>query len=108
MPFLMKASLVMFWCRLGSLHALEMLGKSRFWKQWLGRPPASAKTMGRIHAGLDAGGLRPGLRHVYSRLKRNSHASSLQCLTKRLLLPVESDRFFFCFPARLRQAAEWG
>lgn len=71
MPVLMKASLVMFWCRLGSLNALEMLRKSRFWKKWLGRPPASAKTMGRVHAGLDPGGLRKGLRHVYSRLKRN-------------------------------------
>ncbi len=70
-PILLKAGLVMFWCRLGSLNALEMLGSSRFWRQWLGRSPASADTMGRVYADLDPDDVRKGLRQVYSRLKRN-------------------------------------
>jgi hypothetical protein len=61
----------MFWSRLGSLNALEEHRTSRFWKQWLGRAPASADTMGRVHAGITPDYLRQGLHHVYSRLKRN-------------------------------------
>ena len=70
-PVLLKASLVLFWARLGSLNALEMLSTARFWKRWLGRPPASADTMGRVHTLLDTDALRQGLHQVYSRLKRN-------------------------------------
>jgi hypothetical protein len=68
---LLKASLVMFWSRLGSLNALEEHRASGFWKHWLGRSPASADTMGRVHAGLTPEHLRQGLHHLYSRLKRN-------------------------------------
>lgn len=71
LPVLLKSSLVLFWSRLGSLNALEEHRASRFWKQWLGRSPASADTMGRVHAGIAADQLRQGLHHVYSRLKRN-------------------------------------
>jgi hypothetical protein len=70
-PVLLKASLVMFWCRLGSLNALEEHRASRFWKRWLGHSPASADTMGRVHARIAADHLRQGLHHLYSRLKRN-------------------------------------
>ena len=61
----------MFWSRLGSLNALEEHRRSRFWKQWLGRSPGSADTLGRLHAGLTPHDLRQGLHHLYSRLKRN-------------------------------------
>lgn len=61
----------MFWSRLGSLNALEEHRRSRFWKQWLGRSPGSADTLGRIHAGITPNDLRRGLHYVYCRLKRN-------------------------------------
>jgi len=66
-----QAALVLFWARLGSLHALEMVRGASFWKRWLGRPVGSADTMGRVHALLENQGLREGLQHVYRRLKRN-------------------------------------
>jgi hypothetical protein len=71
LPVLLKAGRVMFWSRLGSLNALEEHRRSRFWKQWLGRSPAGADTMGRVYAGLAPNDLRQGLHHLYSRLKRN-------------------------------------
>lgn len=67
----LQAALVLFWARLGSLHALEMVGGAWFWKRWLGRPLSSADTTGRVHARLENQGLRAGLAHVYGRLKRN-------------------------------------
>lgn len=70
-PLLLKAGLVMFWSRLGSLNALEEHRRSRFWKRWLGRGPAGADTMGRVYAGLAPHDLRQGLHHLYARLKRN-------------------------------------
>lgn len=71
LPVLLKTSLVMFWSRLGSLNAVEQHRTSRFWKYWVGRSPASADTMGRVHAGMASDSLRHGLHYVYSRLKRN-------------------------------------
>lgn len=68
---LLKASLVLFWARLGSLNALETVSQARFWRRWLGQPMSSADTMGRVHAQMDAQGLRRGLRQVYGCLKRN-------------------------------------
>jgi hypothetical protein len=68
-PF--KAGLVLFWARLGSLNALGTTGAARFWKQWLGEDLCSADTMGRVHALMDAQGLRKGLHRVYACLKRN-------------------------------------
>jgi hypothetical protein len=56
-----KASLVLFWARMGSLNALEMSGASRFWKRWLGRPMPSAETMGVVHSKMDAGTLREAI-----------------------------------------------
>src|SRR5208337_3169767 len=68
---LLKASLVMFWSRWGSLNALEEHRLSRFCKRWLGRSPGRSDPRGRVHAGLVAHDRREGLHHVYSRLKRN-------------------------------------
>jgi len=67
----LQAGLVLFWARLGSLNALEMLRGACFWKRWLGRRMGSADTMGRVPARLENQGLREGLQHVYGRLKRN-------------------------------------
>jgi Peptidase family M20/M25/M40 len=66
-----KSSLVLFWARLGSINACEQVGRARFWKRWLEEPTFSADTLGRVHAVLDAKGLRQGLHDVYERLKRN-------------------------------------
>ena len=67
----LKASLVLFWARLGSLNALATTGAARFWKQWLGEDLCSADTIGRVYALMDAQGLRKGLHQVYACLKRN-------------------------------------
>jgi DDE family transposase len=68
---LLQSVLVLYWARLGSLHALETVRGASFWKRWLGRAPASADTVGRVHAELQNEGLRRGLQQVYGRLKRN-------------------------------------
>jgi len=66
-----KASVVLFWARMGSLNALEMAGASRFWKHWLSHPMPSAETMGAVHSKMDAGTLREAIHQVYACLKRN-------------------------------------
>jgi hypothetical protein len=66
-----KAALVMFCARQPSLNALAQIPASRFWKQWLGEPLASADTLGRVHAELQAEGLRRAVQQFYHRLKRN-------------------------------------
>lgn len=68
---IVKASIVLFWARLGSLNALEMSGASRFWKNWLGRSIPSADTMADVHSKMDAGTLREAIHQVYRCLKRN-------------------------------------
>jgi hypothetical protein len=60
--------------RLGSLHALEMTRGAKSWKAWLGRPLSSADSVGRVGACLDGDTLRPGIHHIYDRLKRNKGA----------------------------------
>ena len=66
-----KSSMVLFWARMGSLNAWEQVGRARFWQSWLQEPAFSADTLGRVHALLDANGLRRGIHDVYERLKRN-------------------------------------
>jgi hypothetical protein len=68
---LLQSVLVLYWARLGSLNALEMVRGASFWKRWLGQALGSADTVGRVHAQLENEGLRRGLQHVYGRLKRN-------------------------------------
>jgi hypothetical protein len=70
-PVVVKSVLAMFWARLGSLHALESVSAARFWKSWLQQPLASADTVGRVYSLLELEGLRTGLHHLYTRLKRN-------------------------------------
>ena len=56
---------------MGSINAWEQVGRTHFWKRWLEEPTFSAGTLGRVHAVLDAHGLRQGIHDVYERLKRN-------------------------------------
>ena len=66
-----KSVIVLFWARMGSLNALELTARSRFFQRWLGQSVCSADTIGRVHAPMDAEGLRQGIHHIYDRLKRN-------------------------------------
>jgi hypothetical protein len=66
-----KSALVLFWARLGSLNAWALVAGAPACQPWVGEPPCSADSLGRIHALLHAGGLRQGIHHVYERLKRN-------------------------------------
>lgn len=66
-----KSSMVLFWARMGSINAWEQAGRARFWQRWLGQPAFSADTLGRVHALLDANGLRQEIHNIYERLKRN-------------------------------------
>ena len=66
-----KSALVMFWARLGSLHALESVREARFWNSWLGQPLSSGDTVGRVYSLLEVEALRTSLHHLYTRLKRN-------------------------------------
>ena len=78
--WIVKAVLVVYWSRLGSLNALEMTRTAKFWKVWLGGPLCSADSVGRIVAGLEAEALRQGIHHVYERLKRNKALVGFQGL----------------------------
>src|SRR5260370_33242429 len=66
-----KSSLVLFLARMGSSNAWEQVGRARFWRRWLGEPAFSADTLGRVHALLDAQGLRQWFPDVDAQLKRN-------------------------------------
>lgn len=73
-----KSVLVLFWTRMPSLNALAMLKGARFWQTWLQRPLASADTLGRVHAGLQADPLRQAIHQVYQHLKRNKALPDVQ------------------------------
>jgi hypothetical protein len=66
----LRAAVVMFLCRLGSLNALGQARGSAFWSRWLGQSLPSPDTMGRVGALLDLEGLRALGRQIYERLKR--------------------------------------
>lgn len=67
---IVRAVVVMFLGRLGSLNALEQTKPSRFWLRWLGKSMPSADSIGRICSLMDVGGVRSVLHEVYTRLKR--------------------------------------
>lgn len=85
-----KSATVLFWARLGSLHAWELTAGAPFWKQWLGEASGSADTLGRVHALVDADGLRQGIHHIYDRLKRNKALPDVQGLAVAVLDGHES------------------
>lgn len=96
---LVKSALALFWARLGSLNALETVAAARFWKSWLGRPLASADTMGDVHALLNSDGLRAGIHCVYERLKRNQALPDIRGLG---VAPFAGPRESRQLPAALR------
>ena len=80
-----KAGLVMFWARLGSLHGLRQSEGSRFWRQWLRHKMPSEDSMGRVFAQVDRSGLRAMVHFVYTRLKRNKALEGIAGLTVAVL-----------------------
>ena len=66
-----KSVAVLFWARMGSLNALELVAHSSFFRRWLGQSVCSADSVGRVTALMEAEGLRRGIHHLYDRLKRN-------------------------------------
>jgi DDE family transposase len=87
---LVKSAMVLFWARLGSLNSWELSRPAGFWKTWLGRAPASADTLGRVHSQLAADGLRQAIHHIYYRLKRNKALPGQQGLGVAVLDGHES------------------
>jgi hypothetical protein len=67
---ILRAAVVMFLGRLGSLNALEQTRPSRFWRRWLGGEMPSADTIGRVCAAMEVEDLRAVLHQEYARLKR--------------------------------------
>lgn len=65
-----RAVVVMFLSRRGSLHALAQTKASRFWPGWLGQNIPSADSIGRICAGMEVSGVQASMHQVYTRLKR--------------------------------------
>lgn len=66
-----RAILVMCFCRLGSLNALGQTRRHSFWPRWLDGPLPSPDTIGRVAALIDVQGVRELGHDVYERLKRN-------------------------------------
>jgi hypothetical protein len=64
-----KSVAVLFWARMGRLHALELAAHSRFFHRWIGQSVCSADSIGRVNALVDAEGLRQGLHHPLTVLK---------------------------------------
>lgn len=67
---IVRAVVVLFLGRLGSLNALEQTRPSRFWLRWLGRDMPSADSIGRVCSLMDVGDVRDVFYDVYTRLKR--------------------------------------
>jgi hypothetical protein len=61
----------MLLARLGSLNSLEKTKGVFFWKKAYVMTLPSADSIARIMTGVDSDTLRAGLRHLYTRLKRN-------------------------------------
>ncbi|MFN2119909.1 MAG: transposase [Anaerolineales bacterium] len=67
---IVRALMVMFLSRRGSLNALEQTESSRFWSRWLGDSLPSADTFGRVCEVMDVDSVRAAFHPLYSRLKR--------------------------------------
>ena len=66
-----RCILAMSLSRLGSLNALEQTGRHSFWRRWLREDLPSADTVSYVSARVEPDTIRPIIRHVYDRLKRN-------------------------------------
>ena len=85
-----KAAVVMFWARMGSLNAWELSAQSRFWSNWLQVPMPSADTMGRVHALADPAMFRDMIHTAYTCLKRNKALPDDRGLTAAIVDGHES------------------
>ncbi len=65
-----RAVMVMFFCRLGSLNALGQTHSRSRWQPWLGRALPSPDTIGRVAGLTEVDDVRALERHLYRRLKR--------------------------------------
>jgi Transposase DDE domain len=99
-----KSALALFWIRLGSLNALEMMELSKSWKTWLGQSLCSADSMGRICEHMDADTLREGIHHIYDRLKRNKALPDIHGLAVAVLDGHETSASYLrCCPSCLKR-----
>lgn len=69
-PVIVRAILTMFFCRLGSLHALGQTHASSWWPRRLGRALPSPDTIGRVAGLIELEDVRALGQHLYRRLKR--------------------------------------
>lgn len=60
----------MFFCRLGSLHALRQTHSHAWWHRWLGRALPSPDTIGRVAGLIELDDVRALGQHIYTGLKR--------------------------------------
>jgi hypothetical protein len=67
---IVRAVVVMFLGRLGSLNALEQTKPSRFWFRWLNGAMPSPDSIGRVCTLMNVEDVRGALHDVYTRLKR--------------------------------------
>lgn len=67
---IVRSMVVMFLCRLGSLHGLSQTQPSAFWHRWLGRSLPSPDSLGRVAGLIDLVGVRRLQHHLYHQLKR--------------------------------------
>jgi len=67
---IVRAVMVMFFCRLGSLNALGQTRVRGLWSQLIGQSLPSPDTIGRVAGLIDLQGVRSLARHIYERLKR--------------------------------------
>lgn len=63
--------LLMQWARIGSLHGLVQRRPVGYWRGWLGGDLPSARTIGRVAAGLSIDDVRGLLHEHYGRRRRN-------------------------------------
>lgn len=82
---IVRAVVVMFLSRRGSLNALEQTRPSRFWPRWLGQAMPSADSIGRVCALMKVGDARALFHPLYARLKR---MKALQPPSHGLMLAV--------------------
>jgi hypothetical protein len=82
---IVRSMVVMFLCRLGSLHGLSQTRPSAFWQRWLGRGLPSADSLGRVATLIDVADVRRVQRHLYRQLKR---MKALPAPTHGLMLAV--------------------
>ena len=68
---IIRSILAMSLSRLGSLNALEQASGHSFWRRWLKTGLPSADTVSYVSTKVEPNTIRPIIKHVYDKLKRN-------------------------------------